>query len=439
MKKILLLVLDGAADRKTAALKGKTPLEFAKTPNLDRIASASVAGWFCPHENLLGATTDLTHFIMLGYSKEDYPGRSILEAKALGLEIKNQALYLSVLMAASKIKGKKLYVQRERISFKEKETIELFNSISYYCAGFYEFRLHHQKGRYGILEINGPFEQGPLDTDPFNDNYPIVNPYSSGLGFRDRLLAEALKKYLIWAFEKLSTHPVNKERKNKGQFTLDILVTKWPSFIRKSLIPFTELTKMKGAIIAEQSFFKGLSELLGLKFIQNCKKDPESKTRFAIKKAEHLLFLEDFDFVLVNIKDPDEASHSKKPLKKAEVIEMIDKGLSEIFRTRILNTNDCVFCVVSDHSTPSESKLIHSGEPTPLIIHSFNFGSDKCKRFTESETAKGNLSKLLSSHLMPVLLNAADRIAYSGSRTSVFKSIGFPEPDQIGKFNLKEV
>ncbi|MCX7831619.1 MAG: hypothetical protein N2440_01815 [Actinobacteria bacterium] len=439
MKKILLLVLDGAADRRTTALKGQTPLEFARTPSLDKIASASIAGWFYPREDFLGASTDLTHFMMLGYSPEEYPGRSILEAMALGLEVKKQVLYLSVLIAASKSKENELYVKREEISFKEKETIELFNAVSYYCTGFYEFRLHHQKGRYGILEINGPFGEGPLDTDPFKDNYPIINPYSSGLGFRDGLLADALKKYLRWAFEKLAKHPVNRERVDRGEFPLDILVTKWPSFIRTAPTPFADLTKMKGAIIAEQSFFNGLSILLGLKFIKNDKKDPESKTRFAIKKAENLLFSEDFDFVLVNIKDADEASHTKNPLKKAEVIEMIDKGLSEIFQTKILDTDHCVFCVVSDHPTPSEGNLIHSGEPTPLIIHSFNFGSDECKRFTEAETARGNLSKLHSSQLMPVLLNAADRIAYSGSRTSVFKSIGFPAPDQIQKINLREV
>lgn len=431
MKKILLFVLDGIADRRIAELDNKTPLEFARTPHLDRLARSSSLGILLPRPDFLGASTDLTHFLFLGYSDFKYPGRTVLEAMSCGMEVNPNLLYLSALLASCNLDAKNALIKREGIELEEEEARLLFEEISLFHDGFYEFRLHHQSGRYGILVVNGPFEKGVLDTDPFKDGYPIASPKRPFLDYRDSNLADSLAKYISWSHGILSKSKINKERSLKGKPELNVVLTKWPSFMRESLPLFKELTGLKGAIVAAQSFFFGLSKLIGLDFFRLPEAETEAKVEFALLKSEEILFQKGYDFVIVNIKDADESSHEKSPQKKVETIEKIDAGFKEVFKLRITNKSESVFCLAADHPTPSTGNLIHSGEVTPLLIHSQFRMADRAKRFNEFEARNGNLPQITAGQLMPLLLNEADRIAFSGSNLSVVKRLGFYSPDEI--------
>ena len=81
----ILLLLDGRGDRSHPVLDGKTPLQSAHTPNLDKIAAIGMNGLF--HTHLQGAAlpSELAHFLMFGYRMEDFPGRGVVEALGEGL------------------------------------------------------------------------------------------------------------------------------------------------------------------------------------------------------------------------------------------------------------------------------------------------------------------------------------------------------------------
>lgn len=440
MKKTALFVLDGIADRKIDSLGNRTPLEAATTPNLDELARNSALGLLLPRKDLLGASTDLTHFLMLGYPESEYPGRSVLEAAFLNIPVEFGNVYLSALIGSIYEKEGHPYLVREGIKFCEEEVVELFSDVQSYFCGFYQFTLYHDKGRYGILVVKGPFETGPVDTDPFKDLYPVNHPVSENLSYRDLHLSKALSSYLSWVRKKLASSQVNRHRERQGLPPLDIIVTKWPSFLKSKLQTFSELTGMKGAIVATQSFFKGLSNLISTHFEPLKGITSTEKVINAVKMAESLLYEKEFDFVLVNIKDADEASHLKKPEEKVKTIEELDKGFSCLLDSKILGSEDTVFCLTADHPSPSTGNLIHSGEFTPFLVHSSFIGKDETKRFNESEAAKGKIPVLYAEQVLPFLLNASDRIAYSGSRLRNERRIGFTLASEIRTFkDLKEI
>ena len=88
-KKVILAVADGVGDRPCEILGGKTPLEYASTPNLDKLASMGPTGIMDVHGAGIPVGTDLGHMILFGYGLEDYPGRGPIEA--FGREIELQA------------------------------------------------------------------------------------------------------------------------------------------------------------------------------------------------------------------------------------------------------------------------------------------------------------------------------------------------------------
>jgi len=436
MKKIVLLVIDGAADRALPELDGKTPLQAALTPRLDRLAANSTLGSLLPRHDFKGASTDLTHFAFLGYEPESYPGRSVLEAQALGLQPKLGRIYFSALLCGSIVKEGKTYLVRENVPFLEEEAKELFKEISYFYSGFYSFKLFFQKGRYGILEVAGPFEKGTTDTDPFKDGFPVSKPLPASSSFRDVSLTKALEAYLVWARNKLISSEINRKRKNKGLLAMDLLVTKWPSFLKTSLPSFFELTGMKGAVVSSQSFFKGMATLLDMEFVQLTAEQTKDKLEQALTASKELLFTRDFDFVLINIKDVDEASHKKNPHFKVKVIAKVDAGLEKLEACGLLDKKRVVLALTADHPTPSTGNLIHSGEPTPLLVHADYLAPDRTTAFNEVDAREGSLPQLCAENLLAFLMNAADRIAYSGSMMSNKKRLGFYLPNEISNFQF---
>ena len=84
-------------------------------------------------------------------------------------------------------------------------------------------------------------------------------------------------------------------------------------------------------------------------------------------------------------------------------------------------------CVTGDHATPTSPAVIHSGDPVPFLLAGPGIRADRVGRFGELDCAEGLLGRLMGADVMPVLLNAADRPLFLGSRpTPVSSAAGFP-------------
>ena len=126
-------------------------------------------------------------------------------------------------------------------------------------------------------------------------------------------------------------------------------------------------------------------------------------------------------FVFSHLKATDEAGHTKDPAIKQRTIEALDAALGD------LPIDRAIVCVTGDHATPAFPEVIHSGDPVPLLVAGPGVRADSVTSFGELDCAAGILGHLRGPDLMPVLLNAADRPLFLGSRPTPFPDAdGYP-------------
>ena len=127
-------------------------------------------------------------------------------------------------------------------------------------------------------------------------------------------------------------------------------------------------------------------------------------------------------FVFAHLKATDMAGHTKDPQVKKRTIEALDAELGS------LPTDRAIVCVTGDHATPTYPDVIHSGDPVPFLVAGPGVRADAVQRFGELDCAAGILGQLRGPDMMPVLLNAADRPLFLGSRPTPFPGAdGYPE------------
>jgi 2,3-bisphosphoglycerate-independent phosphoglycerate mutase len=221
----------------------------------------------------------------------------------------------------------------------------------------------------------------------------------------------ALKSYLLHIYQALKNHPINRMRREAGMDAIDGLVTQRAGRL-KPVQPFEQRCGLKGLSMASGLVYQGLSRFIGMDFVKvNDSGDPGKDMAWRIGEAHRAL--NEYDFVHVHTKVPDEAAHTKDPEKKRAAIEALDAGLARSLPA-VLDDPDILVVVTADHSTPSAGPLIHSGETVPLIFCGDGVRSDDVDRFDEVSAVRGALGQVRGSELMLMILNALDRAKLQG-------------------------
>jgi 2,3-bisphosphoglycerate-independent phosphoglycerate mutase len=200
----------------------------------------------------------------------------------------------------------------------------------------------------------------------------------------------------------------------------NVITLKW--FGRPRSVPsFLERHGVTGAFAADTAFLRGLGTALGLEPVDAAETDdPVADLRGRVELARERLDAGD-TFVFCHQKTTDAAGHTKDPRIKQETIEQLDAALIG------LPVDRAIVCITGDHATPASPNVIHSGDPVPLLVAGPGVRADGVKRFGELDFAAGILGQLRGADLMPVLLNAADRPLFLGSRPTPFDGAdGYP-------------
>jgi 2,3-bisphosphoglycerate-independent phosphoglycerate mutase len=184
---------------------------------------------------------------------------------------------------------------------------------------------------------------------------------------------------------------------------------------------FLERHGVTGTFIADSRFMHGLARAVGLEPLHAPETDdPAAGLRRRLELIRGRLDAGE-TFVFSHLKAADAAGHTKDPAVKQRTIELLDSELGN------LPVESAVVCVTGDHATPAYPDVIHSGDPVPLIIAGPGVRADPVKSFGELDCSRGILGHLRGADLMPLLLNAADRPLFLGSRPTPFAAAdGYP-------------
>jgi 2,3-bisphosphoglycerate-independent phosphoglycerate mutase len=422
LMKILFLILDGLADRPQQVLGGKTPLEAARTPNMDRLAELGTSGLLIPLAPGIPLESEFAHFLLFGYSPAQFPGRAAFEAIGRGFDIPSSRVVLLASFATTAIVDGK--VRRETILWEEKrpqdedDCEQLSATIAAHENQGVAFTLQSCGRCEAILTLSGTPSRFISDVDPFYNGafvaraLPLAEDPDQENAERT---ASALNQYLYWVHRSLVDHPVNARRQQQGLPPINFLLTKWAG-VRPQVPPFLEQNGLRAASVEHYPLYVGIARVCGMTSVTTPQQtDIGADLRDKLRAAEEL-FRQGYEFVHVHSKAPDVAGHRKDPVGKQQALEAIDSVLVP-FVQRIENDTDLLMVVTGDHATPSSGPLIHSGEAVPLLIAGGpNVLVDEVREFHERAVAHGGLGRVNGADLMPLLLNLTDRIRLHGVR-----------------------
>ena len=413
-KKCVLILLDGLGDRSYAELANQTPLQAASTPFMDKMAASGANGLY--HAGLLGQAlpSENAHFAMFGYESADFPGRGALEALGAGIDLAPDDVAVLAHFASLREEKDNLFLVKGKPEASLDEEKLLIEAAGEYSQNGVNIRFVHTQGLRGILVLRGKVAPFVTDTDPITDGFKVIElkPWSE---FKNDTAVQntvrVLKTYLQKIYYALKKHPLNQARLQKGLEPINGMVTQRAGQL-KTVTSFKEQFGLRGLCMASGIVYQGLSAFIGLDFEKvRDTKDPGKDIAQRLSMARNAL--DDYDFIHVHTKTPDEAAHTKNPLTKKKVIESLDKGIGAAIGS-LSDNPDVLIILTADHSTPSLGPLIHSGEPVPLTFCGQGIRRDVVQRFDEINAAQGAMGNVRGKELMYLILNHLDRAKLRG-------------------------
>ncbi len=421
MYPIVVLLLDGLADRAHDVLKGRTGNEAAKTPNLDRLVAHGSNGVIYGVGPGRAPSSEVAHWAMLGYRPDEFPGRAVFEALGRGQEVDEGDVFAYAALRPAERRDDGWWLTGRP---DPKRDAEDAHALVAACDGLeldrFLFSLTEVWRGEAVLRISGGADERITDSDAFfRDRHPVLRPLP--VAHDAERTARAAEEWTRWTMELLGEHEINVRRAEEGLPALNVITLKW--WGRPKRVPtFLERHGVTGTFVGESAFLRGLAKAVGLNTIEAAETDDApADLSGRLELLDERLAVGD-TFVWVHLKATDAAGHTKDPNVKRNVIESLDAVISHR-----LPVDRAIVCVTGDHATPCSPDVIHSGDPVPFVVAGPGVRTDGVKHFGELDCSRGILGQLRGPDMMPVLLNAADRPLFLGSRPTPFDGAdGYP-------------
>jgi len=398
--KLLFVVMDGLGDRPISEFGGQTPLEYAKTPNMDKLASLGMNGLL--HVIAPGVTpgSDTAHLALFGVDPyEYYTGRGPFEAAGIGLVVKEGDIAFRTNFATINPEGVITDRRAGRIREGTDQLAKLFEGLE--IDGI-EILLEAGTEHRAALILRGDGL-----SDQVSENDPHVER-KEPLEFKPldetpeaEKTARVLTSFVMKARTLLNNAELNKKRVEEDLLPANYLLIRGAGKVPK-LPNFEEEYCLETACIAGGGLYKGVGRMLGMHIIEDSRMSGGTTTDLSAKFEITHNALNDYDFVFTHVKGTDNYSHDGKYKEKSEFIERVDK---ELYRFLPENyEGDLVIMITGDHSTPCSFKD-HSADPVPILIYSPDCRRDNVEKFGESYAVDGSLGHILGKHIMGIALN----------------------------------
>jgi len=362
--KYIVVLGDGMADKDIEILGNKTPLEYAKTPTLDKYSKMSEIGLVHTIPEGMTPGSDTANLSVLGYDpKQYYTGRSPLEALSIGVDMKATDVALRCNIVTVSIDDlpyeEKTIIDHSSSEISTEDAAVLLEAVrkeletdiyKFYVGTSYRHLTIWDKGE--VVDLVAPH-------DVLGQ---VIGQYLP----KDEVLREMMKK----SYNLLSNHPINQQRIKDGINPANSIWF-WGAGTRPMLSSFEGKTGKTGAMISAVDLLKGIAVGADMKVVEvegangGLNTNYEGKADAAVK-----VLLEDgYDFAYIHIEAPDEMGHQGNVERKVKAIEYLDERvIKRVIDAFEAKGEDFRMIVLPDHPTPIAIRT-HTADPVPYMLY----------------------------------------------------------------------
>ena len=400
--KYIVVIPDGMGDKPVKALKGKTPLEAARTPNMDFFASRGVVGLTQNIPDGYTPGTDIGSMSVFGYDPRKYfTGRGPLEATVHGIELKPGDLAFRCNLVTTEGKRMKDF-SADHISIPEAGVLieALDKAVQKKSKG--RVRFYPGKGtgyRHLMIVKNAEAALGKTVCAPPHDI--MGQPFAKYL---PKTKAARLLNELMEMSETLfKDHPVNRRRVDNGKGPAT-RVWLWGQGFAPKFPTYFKRYGFRGGVITAVDLLKGIAMHAGLDVIRVPGVTGYFDTNY-VGKAEYAVnSLRSRDFVVIHVESTDEAGHIGDAKLKIKAIEDVDRWVLGTLRRSLREFSDYKLLLLPDHYTCVETRT-HSSDPVPFLMYSSAHKIKGPKKFCERSATKTGCVIKQGHHLMDIFVN----------------------------------
>lgn len=375
------------ADEPLEELGGKTPLAYAHTPYMDELAKMSEIGLAKTVPAGMKPGSDTANLSVLGYDpRENYTGRSPLEALSIGVDMKASDIALRcnivTLSEEDTAYENRTIIDHSSSEITTEDAAVLLDAVKealeteeykYYLGTSYRHLTIWDKGE--VVEL----------TPPHDILGKAIGEYLP----EEKDLREMMEK----SFDILNNHPLNIERAKKGLHKANSIWF-WGAGTKPSLTAFEDKFGKKGSMISAVDLLKGIAVGAKMQVVEvegadgTLHTNYEGKAMAAVKELTE----NNQDFVYIHIEAPDEMGHQGSTVNKIKAIEYLDKRVIGIVKEQLDTQGvDYRMLIMPDHPTPIHLRT-HTGNPVPFVLYDSTKKLDNSWEYTEEAAmSSGNL------------------------------------------------
>ncbi|MBO5895708.1 MAG: cofactor-independent phosphoglycerate mutase [Clostridia bacterium] len=382
--KYVVVLYDGMADYPVPQLGGKTPMELAEKPLLDKLARGGQVGLVKTVGEGLKPGSDIANMSVLGYNPHEcYTGRSPLEAVSIGVDMLPSDIIFRcnlVTLSDEENYADKTMVDYSAGDISTADATEIIKSVQEHFGNdifaFYSGVAY----RHCLVWHNGTLDLGSM-TPPHDISGKVIGEYLSTSENAAQLIAMMKDSY-----DFLMEHPVNKRRIAEGKRPANSIWL-WGEGTKPALPDFKAKYGVDGTIISAVDLLKGIAKCAGMGSPDVEGATGYLDTNFDGKADCAVEELKTKDFVYIHLEAPDECGHRNEPENKVKAIEIIDEKILGKLIPALDEYDDYKVMVLPDHPTPIVT-MTHASDPVPFMIYQKSKEADNgIESFTEA-TAK---------------------------------------------------
>jgi len=380
--KYVIVLADGMADLPVEQLDGMTPLEYAKTPCMDALASGGSMGMVRTVPPSMKPGSDVANLAVMGYDPlKNYSGRSPLEALSVGVSMKDTDVVFRCNLVT--VSEEEPYEQKTILDHSSGEiSTEDADILMDAVRGAFEneFFRFYTGTSYRHVTI---WDKGEvLDLEPPHDHLgQVIGQFLP----QNNALREMMKK----SFDVLNNHPLNLARAKEGKNKANSIWF-WGAGTKPSVQNFFEKTGLHGTMISAVDLLKGIAVGAGMEVVNVEGATGSLDTNYIGKAnaAVKALLDDNKDFVYIHIEAPDEMGHQGNLMHKVRSIEEIDENIISVVKDALDAADESYrIMVLPDHPTPI-CKRTHTSDPVPFVIFDNKNIADNKTTFSEKTASE---------------------------------------------------